>query len=67
VNFTEIVVREIEIIGTRCGPFDKAIDMLANDKIEVLKLISHRFKLENIMEAFRLINEKKALKILIEI
>ncbi|MEM2083663.1 MAG: alcohol dehydrogenase catalytic domain-containing protein [Nitrososphaerota archaeon] len=67
INATELVVREIELIGTRCGPFDKAIDMLANNKIEVLKLISHKFKLENIMEAFKLINEKKALKILIEI
>ncbi len=67
VNLTEIVVREIEIIGTRCGPFNKAIDMLANRKIEVLKLISHRFELENIIEAFKLIEEKKALKILIEI
>jgi alcohol dehydrogenase len=67
INATELVVKEIELIGTRCGPFDKAIDMLAKKEVEVLKLISHRFQLENILEAFKLINERKALKILIEI
>jgi threonine dehydrogenase-like Zn-dependent dehydrogenase len=41
--------------------------MLAKKEVEVLKLISHIFRLENILEAFKLINERKALKILIEI
>jgi len=52
LNLTDIVVRELTLYSSRCGPFEKAIEGLKSGKIEVKKLVSRRFKLDNIKEAF---------------
>ncbi len=48
LNLTDIVVREITLYSSRCGPFKKAIDGLSSGKIKVKELISQTFKLEDI-------------------
>ncbi|MBY9014981.1 MAG: alcohol dehydrogenase catalytic domain-containing protein [Candidatus Lokiarchaeota archaeon] len=52
INLTDIVVREITIYSSRCGPFHKAIDGLSSGLISVKDLISKEFKLEKITDAF---------------
>ncbi|MFX0019677.1 MAG: zinc-binding dehydrogenase [Promethearchaeota archaeon] len=52
VNLTDLVVREITIYTSRCGPFNKAIDGLKSGNIQVKDLISKKFPLERISEAF---------------
>ncbi|MFW9827973.1 MAG: zinc-binding dehydrogenase, partial [Candidatus Thorarchaeota archaeon] len=52
INLTDIVVRELTIYSSRCGPFDKAIEGLKSGQIQVNNLISKRFTLEEINEAF---------------
>ncbi|MFX0105928.1 MAG: zinc-binding dehydrogenase [Candidatus Hodarchaeota archaeon] len=52
INLTDIVVRELTLYSSRCGPFEKAIEGLKSGKIKVKELISKKFKLENIKEAF---------------
>jgi len=52
INLTEIVVREITIYSSRCGPFSKAINGLGSGLIRVKDLISKEFKLKNIADAF---------------
>ena len=52
INLTDIVVREITVYSSRCGPFDKAIEGLSSGDIRVKNLISKVFDLENIREAF---------------
>lgn len=52
INLTDIVVREITIYSSRCGPFDKAIEGLSSGNIKVKELISKMYDLENIKEAF---------------
>ena len=52
INFTDIVVREITIYSSRCGPFDKAIEGLSSGKVNVKELISKEYALNNIQEAF---------------
>lgn len=52
INITEIVVRELTLYSSRCGPFEKAIDGLNSGNIEVKQLISKRFKLDEINKAF---------------
>ena len=42
---------EICIQGSRCGPFDKAIEMLSLREIPVRSLISHVYPLERVEEA----------------
>ncbi len=52
INLTDIVVREITVYSSRCGPFDKAIEGLSSGDIKVKNLISKMYDLENIRDAF---------------
>ena len=52
VNLTDIVVREITVYSSRCGPFGKAIDGLKLGIVKVNDLISKEYNLENVKEAF---------------
>ncbi|MFX0004206.1 MAG: zinc-binding dehydrogenase [Candidatus Hodarchaeota archaeon] len=52
INLTDIVIRELTLYSSRCGPFDKAIEGLESGQIQVQDLISSRFKLDSIIEAF---------------
>ncbi|MFX1371783.1 MAG: zinc-binding dehydrogenase [Promethearchaeota archaeon] len=51
INLTDIVVRELTLYSSRCGPFDKAIEGIKSGKIKVNELISKKFQLNNIKEA----------------
>ncbi|MFX1289070.1 MAG: zinc-binding dehydrogenase [Promethearchaeota archaeon] len=57
INLTDIVVREITVYSSRCGPFGKAIDGLSSGDIEVKNLISRTYDLKNIREAFAAYDE----------
>ena len=52
INLTDIVVREITLYSSRCGPFDKAINALSTGVVQVNELISKEYPLDNIKEAF---------------
>jgi len=52
INLTDIVVRELTLYSSRCGPFEKAISGLKSGDIKVKELISKEYALENIKEAF---------------
>jgi len=52
INITDIVVRELTLYSSRCGPFDKAIQGLKSGKIRVKELISKEYPLDSINEAF---------------
>jgi len=52
INFTDIVVREITIYSSRCGPFEKAIKGLSSGMIKANLLISKEYALDNIQKAF---------------
>jgi len=51
VNLTDLVVRELTLYTSRCGPFEKAIDGLKLRKITVKNLISKKFDLKDIEKA----------------
>jgi len=52
INLTDIVVRELTLYSSRCGPFKKAIEGLKTGKIHVNELISQEYRLDDIDEAF---------------
>ncbi|MHA2390674.1 MAG: zinc-dependent alcohol dehydrogenase [Promethearchaeota archaeon] len=52
VNLTDIVIRELTLYSSRCGPFPKAIDGLQSRDIKVDKLISKKYDLKDIEKAF---------------
>jgi len=65
INITKLVVDEIRIQGSRCGPFEKAIDLLQNGKISVAPLIEAVYPLQDAARAIEAANQ--ASKILIHV
>ncbi len=59
INLTDIVIREITLYSSRCGPFNKAIEGLTSDKIMVDELITKKYNLEKINQAFASYEESK--------
>jgi threonine dehydrogenase-like Zn-dependent dehydrogenase len=66
-DLAPIVIDEVRVIGSRCGPFPRAIDALANRKIDVRPLIGAEFTLDDAETAFRAAAEKGARKILLHV
>lgn len=52
IAFSPLVVDEITLVGSRCGPFQTAIDALAGGRIQVKPLIEGIYPLERFEEAF---------------
>jgi alcohol dehydrogenase len=52
LNLTMVVVDEVSLIGSRCGPFAPALRLLARGLIDTASLISGRFALSDGLEAF---------------
>jgi 2-desacetyl-2-hydroxyethyl bacteriochlorophyllide A dehydrogenase len=52
ISTTPIVVDEVTLIGSRCGPFPTALDLLTSGTIEVAPLISARYPLTEWRQAF---------------
>jgi threonine dehydrogenase-like Zn-dependent dehydrogenase len=66
VNMTMVVVDEITLIGSRCGPFEPAIQLLANKQIDVESMIQARFSLDEGVAAFERAARKGTLKVMVE-
>lgn len=47
-----IVVEEVTIVGSRCGPFRRAIDLLASGAVQVAPLVQRVARLEEFESAF---------------
>jgi threonine dehydrogenase-like Zn-dependent dehydrogenase len=67
LDVTKVVVDELRIQGSRCGPFDEAIELLDRRAVEVKQLITHRFPLDMCREAFETAASKSAIKTIFEI
>lgn len=59
INLTDIVVRELTLYTSRCGPFEKAIKGLTSGEIKVKELISKQFYLDDIEKAFASYKESR--------
>jgi threonine dehydrogenase-like Zn-dependent dehydrogenase len=65
VNLTSIVVDEITLVGSRCGPFAPALRLLAMQLVDVQTLITATYPLERSLAAFDRAQSKGALKVLV--
>lgn len=50
-----IVIDEVTVVGSRCGPFDRALAALQGGRVQVLPLVSARFGLSDGIEALDLV------------
>jgi threonine dehydrogenase-like Zn-dependent dehydrogenase len=66
IDLAKVVINEIEVIGSRCGPFPPALSALEADAVEVRELISERVPLREADEALRRAAAPHTIKILIE-
>jgi threonine dehydrogenase-like Zn-dependent dehydrogenase len=60
-----VVVDEITIVGSRCGRFAPALELLKNEKIDVRNLISEEFSLNDGVKAMSRAAEKGVMKVLL--
>jgi len=67
INFSSIVVDEINIIGSRCGPFGPALRLMESRQVDPTVLIADEFKLDEALKAFERAAETGVLKVLVEI
>jgi threonine dehydrogenase-like Zn-dependent dehydrogenase len=67
LNLAPLVIDEIQVIGSRCGPFKEAIRALAEKSVDVTSLIHRRMKLEQGVEAMDLAARPGVLKVLLTI
>jgi threonine dehydrogenase-like Zn-dependent dehydrogenase len=58
-----VVVDEISIVGSRCGRFAPALELLQSGRIEVSDLISEEFPLARGVEAMQKAGEKGVMKV----
>jgi threonine dehydrogenase-like Zn-dependent dehydrogenase len=61
-----IVVKEITVVGSRCGPFDKAMALLRAGKINPKPLITRVFPLEKAPEAIAYAQRSGVMKVLMD-
>jgi threonine dehydrogenase-like Zn-dependent dehydrogenase len=65
VDISKIVVDEIQLIGSRCGPFHKAIDVLKKKSVDVEALVDADFPLDRVEEAFVMAQKPEVIKVLL--
>jgi threonine dehydrogenase-like Zn-dependent dehydrogenase len=64
-NLSQLVVDEIQVIGSRCGPFPAALRLLAQGLVDVMPLIEAEYSLDEALTAFEHAGRRGALKVLI--
>ncbi|HEX8396737.1 MAG TPA: alcohol dehydrogenase catalytic domain-containing protein [Pyrinomonadaceae bacterium] len=60
-----VVVDEITIVGSRCGRFAPALELLKNKTVDVENMITEEFRLENGIPAMERAAERGVLKVLL--
>jgi len=67
VSLAPIVIDEISLVGSRCGPFGLAIELLQAARFDLSDLVTHRFALEQATQAFRTAVDPSAFKVVFDV
>ena len=65
-DLSPIVINEINVIGSRCGPFAEALQALSRQSVDVASLISRRMKLADGPAVLEQAGKPGMLKVLLE-
>ncbi|MCV6639280.1 alcohol dehydrogenase catalytic domain-containing protein [Candidatus Albibeggiatoa sp. nov. NOAA] len=65
VNLSEIVVNEIQILGSRCGAFTPVLNLLAQQKLHPEILIDAQYSLAHGLSAFETAQDHQIMKVLL--
>jgi threonine dehydrogenase-like Zn-dependent dehydrogenase len=66
LDVSRIVVDEITLVGSRCGPFAPALALLAANRVAVAPLVHARFPLQDAAAAFEEAARPGVLKVLVQ-
>jgi len=66
INLAPVVINEISVIGSRCGPFEPALRALETHSVDVRSLIAARRPLREAVDALQLAAAPGTLKVLLE-
>ena len=64
-DLSSLVVDEIQVVGSRCGPFAPALRLLAQGLVDVIPLIEAEYPLDEALAAFEHARRRGALKVLV--
>jgi threonine dehydrogenase-like Zn-dependent dehydrogenase len=67
LNLAPLVINEVNLIGSRCGPFGEAINALARQAVNVRGMISRVMAIEQAVDAFDKAADPDQLKVLLSI
>ena len=67
LNLSSLVVDEVTVVGSRCGPLDKALELLASGTLDVRSLITSRFPLKEGLKALAAAQSPESVKVLIDV
>jgi threonine dehydrogenase-like Zn-dependent dehydrogenase len=67
VNLSPIVINEVKVVGSRCGPFPDALRALAEGRVDVAALITGRYPLTQGPAALTAAENPDAIKVLIDV
>jgi threonine dehydrogenase-like Zn-dependent dehydrogenase len=67
MNLAPVVIDEVTVIGSRCGPFREAIRALAEKQVDVTSLIHRRMKLDDGVEAMAEAGRAGVMKVIVTI
>ena len=67
LHMAPIVIDETRIIGSRCGPFEPALELIADNRIQLAPLISATYDIDAAVEAFQVSARSDVLKVQLNI
>ena len=67
LSLAAIVIDEIQVLGSRCGPFDQAIEALEKGWVDVSSLITNRFSLKEADHAMQVAGGPDAFKVVFDV
>jgi alcohol dehydrogenase len=65
-DLSRLVVDEVRVVGSRCGPFGAALRLLAHGLVDVTSLIHAEMRLDEALAAFELAVRPGVLKVLVQ-
>lgn len=67
IDLSPTVANEVQMIGSRCGPFVEALHGLARKVVDVRSMISRTFPIEQVVDAFAAAGRPDVIKVLLGI
>ncbi|MBI5115131.1 alcohol dehydrogenase catalytic domain-containing protein [Candidatus Poribacteria bacterium] len=65
INLAPLVINEITVVGSRCGPFEPALKSLSDGSVKVAEMVTGIFPMEQALEAFEVASRAGSLKVII--